>query len=276
MSDLKEAKLANLTFGHVLRFMRELAILIVVGTLLIKLLTGDLGLDFAKLSASELVSILLAFFSIALSAAFYFAATNQSNQFYDNVNNFTKDTSTLLGRLDEQVKGVSGRQSELKDSIDRYYLRGSNEKVEEAQEATEKQVQEVEGNLAEIVSELFDKAKLAPAEREQFEKRIRERDIELGQLRERLGRLASRSERPVRGHTRRRIEKMGLAEAIELEPQELLFQIAKKSVNAYRRDLAALGYTTTETPESRKDITEKGAKMVASELEALVDSEDES
>ena len=276
MPDIKEAKLANLTFGHVLRFMRELAILIVVGTLLIKLLTGDLGLDFTKLSASELVSILLAFFSIALSAGFYFAATSQSNQFYDNVNNFTKDTSTLLGRLDEQVKGVSGRQSELKDSIDKYYLRGNSEKVEEAQEATEKQVQKVEGNLADIVSELFDKAKLAPDEREQFEKRIRERDIELRQLRERLGRLASRSERPVRRYTRHHIEKMGLSEAIELDPDELLFQIAKKSISGYRRDLMALGYTTTETPQSRKDITEKGIKMVASELEALVDSEDES
>ena len=111
---LENTKISDLNFGHILRLIREAAILVIAGTIIIKILTGDFGLDFTKLSASELVSILLAFFSIALSAAFYFAATSQSNQFYDNVNNFTKDTSTLLGRLDEQLKGLDGRQSELK------------------------------------------------------------------------------------------------------------------------------------------------------------------
>lgn len=107
--ELKDAKLSDITFGHLIRLVRELVLLFVLGFVVVKLITGDLGLDFTKLSASELVSILLAFFSIALSAAFYFAATNQSNQFYDNVNKFSKDTSELLGRLDEQVKGIGGK-----------------------------------------------------------------------------------------------------------------------------------------------------------------------
>mgnify|MGYP000527716938 CR=1 FL=1 len=47
----------------------------------IKVFSGDLSLDFTKLSASELVSILLAFFSISLSAAFYFADEFRRSQF---------------------------------------------------------------------------------------------------------------------------------------------------------------------------------------------------
>jgi hypothetical protein len=270
---LENSKISDLKFGHVLRLIREAAILIIAGSIIIKILTGDFGLDFTKLSASELVSILLAFFSIALSAAFYFAATSQSNQFYDNVNNFTKDTSTLLGRLDEQVKGLDGRQSELKESIDKYYHNRSSDKAEIAQQATERKVQEAEGDLSEIVAELFEKAKLAPAEREQYEKRLKERDVELGQLRERLGRLASRNERPARNYTRNKINRMGLLKAIEYEPAELLFVIAKNAVSGYRKDLAALGYIKDESIDSVEDVTDKGAQMVTAELELLMERE---
>jgi hypothetical protein len=270
---LENTKVSDLKFSHIIRLIREAAILVIAGIIIIKILTGDFGLDLTKLSASELVSILLAFFSIALSAAFYFAATSQSNQFYDNINNFTKDTSTLLGRLDEQVKGLDGRQSELKESIDKYYLNRPNGKVGIAQEATEKKVQEAESNLSEIVTELFDKAHLAPPERAKYEKRIKERDIELGQLREQLGRLASRSERPARNYTRSKISRMGLTKAIELDPAELLFIIAKNAVTGFRKDLAALGYVKSASVDSVEDITEKGAEMVATELELLLERE---
>lgn len=275
---LKDAKITEMTLSDLIRLLREAAILIIAGVITTKLLTGGLGLDFAKLSASELVSILLAFFSIALSASFYFAATNQSNQFYDNVNNFTKDTSTLLGRLDEQVKGIGGRQTELKDSLDKYYFTGGGERAEKsnvkkAQEETEKQVEQVKSDLSSIVSELYDKARLSPEERENFESRIKERDIELDQLRERLERLSSRSERPMRNHTRQQLKQMGLHEAIKHDPAELLLLIAQKSFDLYRRDLFNLGYTTTKQPTSREDITDEGVEMIRRELEKAFDKD---
>jgi hypothetical protein len=88
---LDNVKITDITFGHILRLIREVAIIGVSSYLAIRIFSGDLSLDFTKLSPSELVSILLAFFSIALAAAFYFAATNASNQFYDNINKFNRN-----------------------------------------------------------------------------------------------------------------------------------------------------------------------------------------
>ena len=267
---MNSSGISEINFSQIIRLVREIGALVIIGVIIIGLFTGDLRFDFTKLSASELVSILLAFFSIALSAAFYFAATSQSNQFYDNVNNFTKDTSTLLGRLDEQVKGIGGRQSELKDSLDKYYFGSSKEKLSEDQKTTKAQVQQVEQNLAGIVSELFDKARLDPAEREEYERRIKDRDDELRKLRERLGSLGVRSDRVVRNYTRNKIKEIGIDRALELDPGELLLMVAAKGIEPYRRDLATLGYTTTEKPGSIGDVTEKGSLMVAAELEAVI------
>ncbi|WP_456255265.1 hypothetical protein ACP3PM_27365 [Pseudomonas iridis] len=271
----KDTKISDLKISHLIKIFREIAVLVVATTLTIKLLTGSLGLDFAKLSASELVSILLAFFSIALSAAFYFAATNQSNQFYDNVNNFTKDTSTLLGRLDEQVKGIGGRQSELKDSIEKHYRGGTGVRVERAQEETEKQFEEAKSGLASIVDELLDKARLDPAEKENFENRIKEKDVELDQLREKLVRISTRTEMQVRRYTRRMLKKIGFSEALTYTPAELLYSITKDAFPQYLKDLAALGYIKNGAPSSPQDVTKDGEKMVKNALDTLSEKDDE-
>jgi len=271
--DLKSTKLNELTFGHLLRLLRELSILFVLGFLIIKLVGGDIGFDFTKLSSSELVSILLAFFSIALSAAFYFAATGQSNQFYDNVNKFSKDTSELLGRLDEQVKGIGGKQIELKDSIDKYYSSGKNNNVVEEKNVTEEKAQEVQESLSNILKEIFDKSNLTAPEREKYEKALKEKDNELCELRERQNILSRRTEKPLKGYTKNRIGIFGLSEAIETDPKELLLQFANKGPSRYRRDLLDFGYIIKERPKSIGDITDKGAELITSSIVDLIDEE---
>ena len=47
-----------------------------------------------------LMSLLLALFSVALAALFYFKATETSNTFYDNTYKFTKDIAGLLVRME--------------------------------------------------------------------------------------------------------------------------------------------------------------------------------
>lgn len=53
-------------------------------------------------------------------------STQQSNLFYHNVHQFTKDTSEILGRLDEQVKNIGGKQTELKDTFEKNYAYNQN------------------------------------------------------------------------------------------------------------------------------------------------------
>jgi len=265
-------KLTDLTLSGLIRLLREIAMLLVLAYLATKLFTGELSIDFGKLSAVEMVSLLLAFFSIALSAAFYFAATGQSNQFYDNVNKFSKDTSELLGRLDEQVKGLGGRQSELKDSIDKYYLGSRGTNADAAKEEVQAKTKEVEQNLSNLVSGLLDKTNLSAAERTAFESDLREKDAELSALRERLGRLSASRETGLSRFTRGKIQQLGIANAIELPLDELLIQVAKLGPAAYRRDLVANGHLTEQEPTSPAAATEKGKQMVQAALERALES----
>lgn len=261
-----EAKKNEITLASIIRLLREIAFLGVLVYLAIKLFSGDLSLNFAKLSASELVGLLLAFFSIALSAAFYFAATNQSNQFYDNVNKFTKETSELLGRVDEQVKGLGGRQTELKNSIDSYYAKGGSAIADQSKEVFVAEAKIVEQNRNEIVSELLDKTNLTGVERTSFEQKLKTKDEELNSLRDRLGRLAIRSESSIMNFTTSRLSRMDLTKAFSVPPAELLIAIIKSGPTAYRRDLFASGFISMEDPTSAKDVTRSGETMVMAAL----------
>lgn len=266
--------LKNMTTGSLIRVLREIAMLGVLGYLSVKLFSGEMSIDFTKLSATELVNLLLAFFSIALSAAFYFAATSQSNQFYDNVNKFSKDTSELLGRVDEQVKGLGGRQSELKDSIDKYYLMGngkSREPVSEEKNNVVAKVKKVEGDLSKLVAELLDKANMSGPERVAFEAQLKARDSELSELREKIGRIANRSDAQVQNFLRRKIERRGLENAINAAPDELLMEFANEGPSAFRRDLLSLGYILSETIDSPADVSESGRQLVSTVVEKLID-----
>lgn len=266
-----DQKLTEVTLSGAIRLIRELAVVGVLAYLGVKLFSGDLSLDFGKLSATELVSFLLAFFSIGLSAAFYFAATSQSNQFYDNVNKFSKDTSELLGRLDEQVKGIGGRQSELKDSIDKYYLKDRPNHNEEAKVAVEEKAKEVEENLSKLVSDLLDKSNLPADERRKFEVELKEKDAELSALRERIGRLSSAGEGKVRRYAQRMIERIGIEKAIDLSVDDLVLEVVKRGVPPFRRDMMSFGFVTTENPTSSVDVSDAGRKLILGALEQAVE-----
>ena len=266
-----EQKISEITMPGLIRLIREVAVVGVLAYLGVKLFSGDLSLDFGKLSPTELVSFLLAFFSIGLSAAFYFAATSQSNQFYDNVNKFSKDTSELLGRLDEQVKGIGGRQSELKDSIDKYYLQDRPKQNDAAKEEVLAETQEVEQNLSKLVSELLDKSNLSQAERIAFEAELKSKDAELGALRERMGRLSLTRDASVRRYAQRMIERLGVEKAINLSIDDLALEIAKMGVAPFRRDMQSLGFIASESPTSSVDVTDAGRKMILTALEQAIE-----
>lgn len=64
-----------------------------------KIINTNLNIEF---DFNNLLSLILALFSIWLSISFYFKATDQSNEFYDNSLTLTKDLSVLLGRIESQ------------------------------------------------------------------------------------------------------------------------------------------------------------------------------
>jgi len=152
-----------------LRNVRDIVILIFFGVMSYKLFNIDLSLDIKGFEFTDLLSILVAFFAMALSVAFYFKATDTSNRFYDNSYAFTKDISEILGRMEagfgEQLKsldkGYTGINDKLASTFDPIKAKENIEK--EQQEITEK-----EAELHKTLEELVKKAQLAEDEKSKF------------------------------------------------------------------------------------------------------------
>ncbi|MHC1741518.1 MAG: hypothetical protein AB9873_00640 [Syntrophobacteraceae bacterium] len=109
--------------------LREKAIVLVGAYLVIvpvtvvcyKLVMSQSSLDLATFNFSDLLSLLLALFSVALSSAFYFKASDTSNEFYQNSYKFTKEVSEILGRIEERfgerLRHIDEGYSELKTNL---------------------------------------------------------------------------------------------------------------------------------------------------------------
>jgi hypothetical protein len=82
---------------------------------------------FQSFDFSQFISLILAFFSILLSAAFYFKATDTSNKFYDRTYLFMKDLGDILGRMEERFGERLQNISEATGEIRREFMRSGNE-----------------------------------------------------------------------------------------------------------------------------------------------------
>jgi hypothetical protein len=272
---LVNVKISELTFGHILRLIREIAIIGVASYLAIRVFSGDLSIDFTKLTPSELVSILLAFFSISLSAAFYFAATNASNQFYDNINKFNKDTSELLGRLDEQIKHVNSGQKELGERIDKRYLENNNGDDEPGNNSKEnqEQIDAVQLKWQESLDKILNAATIEPEEKLKLEQQLKTKESELNSLREQQIKIDTKRMVRLKSYLSRRIESMGLEDAATYSPDELLYLLNKKSVPPVRRDLYENGYIEAERINTPLEVTEKGQDFISSIVSSMLKCE---
>lgn len=82
---------------------------------------------FQAFDFSQFISLILAFFSIALSAAFYFKATETSNKFYDRTFAFMKNLFEILGRIEERFGERLQNITEATGEIRREFMRSGNE-----------------------------------------------------------------------------------------------------------------------------------------------------
>lgn len=151
----------------------------------------DLQFDFASF-----LSLLLALFSVALSALFYFKATDTSNAFYDNTYKFTQQIAELLVKIEsgfgERLKHLDEAYHGMRDSFDK--LPGRMQVSVAKQELAQEQ-QSVEKLIAErdkIIQELASKAQLNTAEKERIISQLQEKDKALGTARAEIALLSQR------------------------------------------------------------------------------------
>lgn len=263
------------SLANLIRLLREITLLLVLAYLSYSLISGKIGISFGtkELTASEIISILLAFFAILLSAAFYYMSTQQSNLFYHNVHQFTKDTSEILGRLDEQVKNIGGKQTELKDTFEKNYtynnslndsLGRKEEKIVEEVIEKEERLKEKEGNIIETVNSLIEKVKFnSDEEKKELISTLAQQRQEIDTLRSDLEKKANLMHlMPKVKYFTTQLIKDNFPDKLPNRPISSIFReiINNQVSDLYINDLELLGYLT-KSDNGEHNITRKGLKF---------------
>jgi hypothetical protein len=178
----------------ILRDVLLVALIAIVGW---KLVTVELKIDLAAFGFSDLLALILALFSVWLSIAFYFKATDASNQFYDNTYRFTKEMSEMLGRIEagfgEKLKHLDEGYSGIRERFDRMpaYAEVTNADVKKEEEEIRQKEQEQKA----LLEDLAKKAKLAEHEKLALFANLAQKSEELDQARMELRRMQNASHR---------------------------------------------------------------------------------
>lgn len=145
-----------------------------------------------------LLSLLLALFSVGLSALFYFKATDTSNSFYDNTYKFTKDIAQLLVKI-ESGFGEKLRHLDEGYSSMRNYLQGAQAHrppdVKKTEEKIENEQQEIEKLRAErnkLVQQIIERSQLQQAEKDKITSELKAKEQELTHTQEEISKLNRR------------------------------------------------------------------------------------
>jgi hypothetical protein len=156
-----------------------------------KLINSNISIILESFSFTDLLSVLMAFFAISLSAAFYFKATDTSNKFYDNSYKFTKEVSEILGRIEsgfgEKLQHIDDGYTGLRDKFDKMPFDVKEAREEEKKE--EKHIEEQESERNKIILDLMEKARVADGEKDKLLKELQSHSTELDKSRFELRRL---------------------------------------------------------------------------------------
>lgn len=215
-----------------------------------------------------LLSLLLALFSVALAALFYFKATETSNTFYDNTYTFTKEISELLVKIEsgfgERLKHLDEGYSSMRDNLQNYPGRKNEEKVEATKKKIKDEKQEIEKVASErdkIIKELVEKSQMQETEKEKVFSKLKEKENELNGAKSELekmnrrlviekmkrNRVSSKSKDSgfIRFTKEHVIEQIGTDNILSLDPdtiKDMFNQHVNKFPRAYIRDLERRGY----------------------------------
>jgi len=158
--------------------------IVVIITLVVswRILNFHSNFNFSDLRFTDLLSLTVSFFAIALSAAFYFKATESSNNFYDNSYKFTKDISEILGRIEagfgERLRHLDEGYAGLIKKMP-YGTSQSPDQTAEKIEKEEAAIKTKEQEKVEIIEELVRRAQLQESEKEEFIKSLRDKDEDI-------------------------------------------------------------------------------------------------
>jgi hypothetical protein len=170
---------------------RDIVVLTFFGVLSFKLFSMELSLNIKEFTFTDFLSMLVSFFAIALSIAFYFKATDTSNRFYDNSYVFTRDVSEILGRIEagfgERLKHLDEGYSGIRDKFEQLPFDNVQANAELDKEKEEIALKEKEQK--DLLENLAKRAKLAESEKEELFSHIKKISDELDEAKQDSRRL---------------------------------------------------------------------------------------
>lgn len=185
--DRKDDNLENGSFLTIVKI-KDIVIIAFIVIVSWKLLNSDIAINIKEFGFTDLISLILAIFSMSLSIAFYFKANDTSNLFYDNVYKFTKDTSEILGRIEagfgEKLRHIDEGYVGLRNKFDQIPIdiREAENKIE----VEEKEIQQIVEERNKIIEDLVEKAKIKDGEKETLLSEIQKKDEAYSQARKEL------------------------------------------------------------------------------------------
>ena len=167
------------------------AVVAFIAILTARLISGNVRISFATFAFNDLLTLILAVFSIGLSVSFFHQANNVSNVFYDNIYKFTQDVSVILGRIEagfgERLRHLDEGYEGIRTSVD-----GA---LTQTRVALSKQADVVErstGERDDILDTLFQHSSLREDERERLRADLKSKDDELGEARVQFAQVSRR------------------------------------------------------------------------------------
>jgi len=152
-----------------------------VGVLLYKVAASNIGFNASDLSTTEVLSIFLALFSVALAVMFYFKSSEESSQFYNHSYTFTKDISQILGRIEagfgERLRHLDESYTTVRDRLEGVVAERTKtvEKVKEEEQDVKKTIAERD----QMIAQLMERANLGVEEKNAIQQQLAEKEKEL-------------------------------------------------------------------------------------------------
>lgn len=176
-------------------WVKAISALILIGVVAFKIYTTPttLTIDFPTL-----LSLLLALFSVALSALFYFKATDTSNAFYDNTYKFTKDIAELLVKIEsgfgERLRHLDEGYSSMRDYFQNSQHKHADgvEKTKKKLETEEQEVEKVVAERNEIIRQLVERSQLQEEEKQRVLSELKDKEEELSKFQHEVNKLNRR------------------------------------------------------------------------------------
>lgn len=203
-----------------------------------------------------LLSLLLALFSVALSALFYFKATDTSNAFYDNTYKFTKDIAELLVKIEsgfgERLRHLDEGYSSMRNYLQGFGNKaaGDVEKTKEKLESERHEIEKVRSERNKIVQQLIERSQLQQAEKDQIAKQLLAKEQELSHSQEEIAKLNRRLT------MERVLRRKSAGEEIDVNSPfaEYTYERVVKRIGVDRVVDAPMGYLRTKFDEIAGDL----------------------